>query len=292
MKMKAPVWRGITWPWRSGEDDEGVRQARRSVAGLAPAVIITGGSRGIGYALAQRFLEKGHRAVIVARNADQLATAAATLKTIGDVETIACDASDPDAWQVISAALDEKKLYADVLVNCAAMGIGDPFADNDPEALSRLVALNVATVTRLTRTALPAMLARRQGGIINVASLGGAVPGPNQAAYYASKAYVLSLTEAIASEVAGQGVRISTLLPGPVDTRFHHRMGAQRSLYRLVLPSMTASRVARSAYRGFWLGNRVIVPGIINTFFYISLRLLPHVVSVPMMAWLLRRPQD
>ena len=120
-------------------------------------------------------------------------------------------------------------------------------------------------MTRLTRTALPDMIARQRGGILNVASLGAYVPGPNQAAYYASKSYVVSLTEAIASEASGQGVRVSALAPGPVDTRFHHDMGADRSLYRLVLPSMTPDRVARSAYRGFMFGQRVIVPGIFNT---------------------------
>jgi hypothetical protein len=100
------------------------------------------------------------------------------------------------------------------------------------------------------------------------------------------------LTEAIASEVSGQGVRISALLPGPVDTAFHAEMGADRSLYRYLLPSMSAESVARSAYRGFMFGNRVIVPGISNVFFYVALRLLPHALTVPMIYWLLRRPEN
>ena len=149
--------------------------------------------------------------------------------------------------------------------------------------------MNVETLTRLTRAALPDMIARQRGGILNMSSLGAYVPGPNQAAYYATKAYVLSLTEALASEASGQGVRIAAVLPGPVDTTFHKDMGAEASFYRLLLPSLTPERVARSAYFGFMLGRRVIVPGIFNNAMFVALRLLPHVLTVPIVSWLLRR---
>jgi short-subunit dehydrogenase len=294
MQKTSPPWYTRLVPWRTSTGGDATREARKDVAGLQPAVVVTGGSRGIGLSLAERFLKSGRKTAIVARDAAGLQEAAAALKssTGADVTTIRCDVTDADALNVITEALKREGLYIDILVNNAGLGLAGSFVDHSEAELSRLVALNIESVTRLTRAALPPMLVRRQGGILNVASLGAVIPGPNQAAYYASKAYVVSLTEAIASEVWGQGVRVSALLPGPVTTEFHEAMGAERSLYRYLLPPMSPERVARSAYRQFMFGNRVIVPGISNMFFYVALKLLPHAVTVPMMFWLLRRPQN
>jgi short-subunit dehydrogenase len=285
------VWLSRLMPWRSPIDTDAVHFARAAVTGQKPAVVITGGSRGIGLALASRFMEAGRTTVIVARNSLKLADAVAELKTATGVEpvSILCDVTEANAADIISANLAEANLYLDVLVNNAGVGLSGPLLEQSPEDLARLLALNIESLTRLTRAALPAMVARRQGGILNVASLGAYVPGPNQAAYYASKAYVLSLTEAIASEVAGQGVRVCALVPGPVETGFHRDMGAEKSLYRTILPSMTADRVARSAYRGFMFGQRVIAPGIFNMASVVALKILPHIITVPMMRSLLRR---
>jgi uncharacterized protein len=292
MQNSSASWRSLLWPWRSPADPDDVREARKAVAHLKPAVVITGGASGIGLALARRFLEAGHETVIVGRTASKLEAAAEHLKsgTGSSVTTIICDVSQSDALDKIAAGLNGAGLYLDVLVNNAGMGLAGPFLSHSQADLSRLIAVNIETVTRLTRAVLPDMLARQRGGVLNVASLGADVPGPNQAAYYASKSYVVSLTEAIASEYSGQGVRISALLPGPVNTAFHEDMGAEQSLYRLVLPSMAAESVARSAYRGFMLGNRVIVPGVSNIFFYLALKVLPHAITVPFVYWLLRRP--
>lgn len=291
MQDKSDVWLSRLIPWRAPVDPNAVRAARAAVAHLKPAVVITGGSRGVGLALAKRFIEAGHTTVILARNAPELSEAVANLKTATGTEpvSILCDVSEPNAIDVILAGLAGANLYLDVLVNNAGTGLAGPFLEQTPKDVSRLLALNIESLTRLTRAALPDMIARRQGGILNVASLGAYIPGPHQAAYYASKAYVLSLTEAIASEVAGHGVRVSALTPGPVDTEFHRNMGAERSLYRMIVPSMSADRVARSAYRGFMFGQRVIVPGIFNTAFVVALKILPHIVTVPMMRALLRR---
>jgi len=291
MPSQSAHWTSRLMPWRAPIDENAVQSARAAVAHLKPAVVVTGGSRGIGLALAKRFIEAGHPTVIVARNSLNLTEAVAALKAATGVEplSILCDVTEPNAADVISSALAGANLYLDVLVNNAAMGLAGSFLEQTPQEISRLVALNVESVTRLTRAALPDMIARRQGGVLNVTSVGAYVPGPNQAAYYASKAYVLSLTEAIASEVAGHGVRVSALAPGPVETGFHHDMGAENSLYRMIVPSMTADRVAQSAYRGFMFGQRVIVPGVSNLAFVGALKVLPHIVTVPIMRMLLKR---
>jgi short-subunit dehydrogenase len=291
MQDKPIAWISRYLPWRMSIDPAAVSAALDAVAHLKPAVVVTGGSRGIGFALAKRFLQKKRETVIIARNAPRLAEAVAELKAATGAEpvSILCDVSETNAADVIAAGLNRAGLYLDVLVNNAGTGLAGPFLAQSPLEISRLVALNVESVTRLTRAALPDMIARQRGGILNVASLGAYVPGPNQAAYYASKSYVVSLTEAIASEISGQGVRVSVLAPGPVDTGFHHKMGAEHSLYRLMLPSMTADRVARSAYRGFMFGQRVIVPGIFNSAAIIPLKVLPHIVTVPIMYGFLKR---
>jgi short-subunit dehydrogenase len=292
MQNSSASWRSLLWPWRSPADPNDVREARKAVAHLKPAVVITGGASGIGLALARRFIEAGHETVIVGRTASKLEAAARHLKSDAGspVTTIICDVSQSDALDKITADLSGAGLYLDMLVNNAGMGLAGPFLSHSQADLARLIAVNIEAVTRLSRAVLPDMLARQRGGVLNVASLGADVPGPNQAAYYASRSYVVSLTEAIASEYSGQGVRISALLPGPVDTAFHEEMGAEHSLYRLALPSMAADSVARSAYRGFMFGNRVIVPGISNMFFYLALKVLPHTITVPFVYWLLRRP--
>jgi short-subunit dehydrogenase len=239
-------------------------------------------------------MQAGHAVAIVARNARELDDAVARLKNAKGTDALAivCDITQPTAAEVIASELERAGLYLDLLINNAGIGLAGPFLDHTPDALSSLITLNVDSLTRLTRAALPAMIARQQGGILNVASLGACVPGPHQAAYYASKAYVLSLTEALAAEVAGQGVRVSALLPGPVDTQFHNAMGAEGTLYRFLLPSMTPERVARGAYLGFRLRQQVIIPGLVNKALYLALRFLPRFVTVPFVALLLKRSQS
>lgn len=259
-----------------------------AVAGLRAAVVVTGGSRGIGKAIAARFAEYGRDVVLVARDPLGLEAAAADLRTSakGSVSTLVLDVTRPDAGREIEHALERDSRYLDVLVNNAAIGLGGPFAEHAPDAIDALVALNVAAVTRLTRHALPPMLARGRGGILNIASLGGYVPGPYQAAYYASKAYVVSLTEAIAAECAGTGVRIMVVAPGPVETRFHADMGSDTARYRWLVPAMSAEGVARAAYTGFALGRRVVRPGLAGPL-GVLVGTLPHAITVPIVGWLL-----
>lgn len=280
------------WIGRKHADPGAVAQALAQVAQLKPAVVVTGGSRGLGLAVAERFLSAGSTIVLVARTGDELERAAAAMRPADGrlVSTIVLDVTEPASGPKMQDALSARGLYCDVLVNSAGLGAAGPFDEASPGRLRQVLDLNITALTELTRHMLPGMLARRRGGILNIASLGGAVPGPGQSAYYASKAYVLSLTEALAAECAGQGVRISVLAPGPLDTGFHADMGAEGALYRTLLPTISLRRAAGAAYRGYAMGQTVIVPGLLNRLMYGAVRLLPHPVSVPILKVLLRAP--
>jgi short-subunit dehydrogenase len=261
---------------------------------LRPIVVVTGGSRGIGLALARRFAKAGHDVAVIARHADALHSAAASIAREHGVAALAVpmDVTEADAPQRIDAALAGRGFYLDTLINCAGVGLAGPFVSHPEVQIAHLLDLNVTALTRLTRHALPKMLARGGGGILNVASLGGLVPGPNQAAYYASKAYVVSLTRAIATENAGRGVRLMALAPGPVSTGFHDAMGAELSFYRQLLLALSAEQTARAAYRAYVAGCHLFVPGVTGKLLQIAVWIIPHALLLPIVGWLLRRHEE
>lgn len=255
-----------------------------------PTVIVTGASAGIGRAVAERFLEAGHPLLLIARDAARLEVAAQAMRAIATglpVHTLALDVTTIDAAERIDAALAAAGLRPGILVNNAAIGLGGPLVEQESGAIDRLVALNITALTRLTRHFARRMRDDRGGSIINVASLGGYTPGPNQAAYYASKAYVLSLSEGLAQELAATNVHVMVVAPGPVPTGIHASMGADRALYRVLLPAMSAEAIARSTYLGYRLGRRVVVPGFHNQLMAWILRLLPHRLTIPLIGKLL-----
>lgn len=153
------------------------------------------------------------------------------------------------------------------------------------------VQTNVTAVTRLTRHYLPAMRARARGGIMNIASIAAFTPGPWQSVYFASRAYILSLTAAIGAECSGEGVRICVLAPGPIETRIHEKMGTSITFYRALLPSASPDRIARLAWRSYRLGRRVVVPGLLNSCLAWSARALPYELIVPLVGWLMKPRQ-
>ncbi len=235
---------------------------------------------------------------MIARDGAAIDAAAKAISDELGVRTLplALDITQPDAPSQLDAALLDAGLYMDVLVNNAGIGLSGAFAAQDPQEIERVIALNITAATRLMHHALTPMLQRATGGILNVGSLGGFVPGPNQAAYYASKAYLASLTEAVAYEVRGRGVRISVVAPGPVDTTFHRDMRAENALYRAIVPAISADAVARGAYRGYMLGLTVIVPGVLAPLAALAVSLLPHAITLPFVGALLsstgKRPRD
>ncbi len=263
--------------------------AIEEVARLKPIVVVTGASRGIGYAIARRFAKAGCDVALLARGLGPLCEAAAAIEHDFAVAalTLPIDITGADTPKTIDAKLAERGFYIDVLVNSAGAGLSGRFEEHGPEVVEHLLELNVVALTRLMHHVLPGMLGRARGGILNVASLGGLVPGPYQAAYYASKAYVISLTEAVAAENKGRGVRFTVVAPGPVNTGFHATMGSELSFYRQLIPPLSPERVASSAYRGHVLGFRVVVPGVMNKLMWPALRVLPHRLLLPLIGWLL-----
>lgn len=260
-----------------------------------PATVVTGASEGVGFALARRIAREGRAIVLLACSVDTLAEAAASLRERYPKARVLAeplDVTEADAFQQLEALLGRHQLYLDVLVNNAGIAHGGNFAETDLEAIDELVATNVAALTRFTRLALPAMRARARGGIMNMASLGAFTPGPWQAAYFASKAYVLSLTAAIGAECAGEGVRVCVVAFGPVDTRIHRKMLGSHSFYRLLLPSSSPDRMARLCWQSYRLGRRVVVPGFINGVLAWCARALPFELLLPIVGWLMRPRQE
>ena len=260
-----------------------------------PFVVVSGGSDGIGREIALRFARAGKRVLLVARDQARLERAAEAIRGAGKpgaagvrVDVLALDITTPGAAELIESHVAGLGGHVETLVQSAGIGLSGGFDTHTPGEIERLLALNVTALTRLMRHYLPGMRARGQGGVINIASLGGYVPGPYQAVYYASKAYVISLSEAVAAEVAADGVRVMVVSPGPVATAFHARMGAERSLYRRLIPAATPASVARWALLAYSLHLRSVAPGVVNTVLVQALRILPHRLVIPIVSWLLR----
>jgi uncharacterized protein len=262
---------------------------RRASLSTMPATVITGASEGIGRALARRFAEAGDRVVLVARREALLQTVADEIRRDfkADPVVLPIDVNRPDAAGEIECALQVRGLHVDVLINNAGFGVSGEFASLPEADIEALISCNIAALTRLSRHFLPAMLERNRGGLINIASLAGLTPGPYQAPYYASKAYVISLTRAIAYEIEGSGVKAMVVTPGPVETGFHARMNAETSFYRYFVPSPSAEMVAAATYYGFKWHFSIIAPGMSAKVMSVIMRLVPKYLVIPATGWLL-----
>jgi short-subunit dehydrogenase len=240
--------------------------------------LVTGASGGIGYELAKLFARDRVGLVLVARSGDRLATVAQELRSLGAprVEVIAADLAGADAVPSLLKELSARRLDVDVLVNNAGYGLSGSFATTDQATELGMIQLNVGALTALTKGVLPGMLARGHGRILNVASTAGFQPGPFAAVYAATKAYVVSFSEALAEELAGSGVTVTTLAPGPTATGFALRAKMQRSrLFRPGTP-MSARAVAAAGYSALKRGRRLAVPGLMNKIQLQALRVSPR----------------
>ena len=241
--------------------------------------IITGASSGIGRELARLFAADGYNLVVVARQLEALESLIAEITRERRVaaRALAVDLADPDAGRRIEEDLARAGGLVDVLVNNAGFGLQGAFADLPLERQLAMIQVNVTALTELARRFLPGMLTRNRGGILNVGSTAGFQPGPFMAGYYATKAYVVSLTEALAEEVAGSAVRISCLAPGPTTTRFAEtaRMTEARLFRR---GTMTAAAVARIGYDAWKRGKVLAVPGASNKLGVSLVRVSPRLL--------------
>jgi short-subunit dehydrogenase len=253
--------------------------------------IITGASRGIGLELARLLAGDGHDLVLVSRTAEELERARRQLvEQYGvSVRCYSKDLSKPgealDLWREVEKA----GVAVDILVNNAGSGVYGPLAQQDPSALSAMVGLNVVALTMLTRLALPGMIERRRGRILNVASIVGYQPGgPRMAAYYASKSYVLSFSKGVSRELDGTGVTVTALCPPTTRTAFEERSGAKRSVLYSRLPVASPEAVARAGYRGMKRGARVVLPGLSTKLLAIAGELPPRRIALEVNRLLLR----
>jgi short-subunit dehydrogenase len=239
--------------------------------------LVTGASGGIGEELARLFAADGHDLVLVARSRDKLARLAEELTGrhgVG-VRVLASDLARPEAPREIFEELGADGVGVDALVNNAGFGSYGLFAETDLKSELDLLQVNVVALTHLSKLFLPGMIARRRGYLMNVASTAAFQPGPLMAVYYASKAYVLSLSEALANECEGTGVVVSALCPGPTETGFVAAAGMEQSKL-FDLGAMSARDVAVAGYRGLFAGKAIVIPGLRNNLLARSIGFYPR----------------
>jgi short-subunit dehydrogenase len=253
-------------------------------AGGRQTALITGASGGIGLELARLFAAGGYDLVLVARSTAKLEELAGELRKHGGaVRVLAKDLAIPGSPEEVFRELEAAGIAVDVLVNNAGFATYGPFVEIDLGRELEELQLNVVTLTHLTKKLLPGMLARRRGGVLNLASTAGFQPGPLMAVYYATKAYVISFSEALAEELSGTGVAVSVLCPGPTATGFQRRAGLEDSkLFSGMLQVADAAAVARAGYEGFRAGKRIIIPGLINKIGVQSIRVSPRALATKM----------
>jgi short-subunit dehydrogenase len=223
--------------------------------------LITGASAGIGAELARVFASKGHRVALVARRADRLETLAGEIVALGGAKPIVvpCDLERTDSGDRIAAALAAENVEVEYVVNNAGYGIFGHATKRDRAEQLGIIAVNIRAVTDLSLR-FSDQLIRHRGGILNVASIAGFLPGPGMAVYYASKAYVLSFTEALRAELGPRGVRVTALCPGPVPSEFQARAGFKPGFDSAIL-NVSAANVALAGYRGLMANKRAVMPG-------------------------------
>ena len=243
-------------------------------------VLVTGASSGIGWELAKCFAADKSNLVLVSRNRSALEKLSAELQAAHGIKVhiLSADLSRPETPQRIFQELSAQNITVDVLINNAGFGLHGEFAHLPLPGQLDIIHVNITALTELTGLFLPGMIQRRRGGILNVGSVAGFLPGPNMAVYYASKAFVLSFTEALAEETSGTGLKVSVLCPGPTESNFGNvaRGGKSRQVER---PKMSAQTVAQIGHQEFRAGKVVVVPGISNKLLAFLPRISPRTLA-------------
>jgi uncharacterized protein len=239
------------------------------VAGVA---LITGASAGLGVEFARQLSGQGHRLVLAARRKERLD---ALVSRIGNARAVEIDLSRPGATAALMGDLERAGDQVDILVNNAGFGLRGPFAELDAERQREMIDLNCGALTELCRAVAPSMVERRSGAILNVASTAAFQPGPWMGVYFATKAYVLSLTEALHEELKPHGVKVSALCPGPTTTEFGAVAGI-KSLRQFDRLSMKAGPVVRAGLDGLESNRAVVIPGATNRIGALSTRFAPR----------------
>jgi len=252
--------------------------------------VVTGASRGIGREFARQLAAGGHDLVLVGRDAAALGELARQLSR-EDGTTVRCEAIDlsaPGAPEQLWSRLESASIEVDILVNNAGSGFYGNVQDQDPAALERMLQLNVVALAALTRRALPGMISRRRGHILNVGSLVGYQPGgPRMAAYYGSKAFVESFSRGLAAELEESGVTVTALSPGPTESSFEERSGAARSNIYRYLPKADPVSVARAGIQGMKTGAASVIHGLVTKILVFAGRVSPRSIGVAVNRFLL-----
>ena len=238
----------------------------------SPVALITGASAGLGTDFARQLSATGARLVLVARRRERLEELAAEL---GNARAVALDLSEPDAAERLMADVIAHGEHVDLLVNNAGFGLGGRFATHDPRRLRQMIDLNCGVLTDLSRAVVPGMIERKRGGILNVASTAAFQPGPGMAVYFATKAFVLSFTEALHEELRPHGIHVSALCPGPTATEFGEVAGFGKAGAFDKLGAVSAS-VVRAGLAGLDRNQAVVVPGAMNKIGAQGHRFLPR----------------
>jgi short-subunit dehydrogenase len=259
--------------------------------GKDQTALITGASAGIGRELAKLFAKDDYNLVLVARDGSRLNQFADELQRQFSisVKAFALDLASASAPQVLFGQLARENIAIDVLVNNAGYGKLGAFAEVALEESLGQIQLNITALTHLTKLLLGPMLERRSGKILNVASTAGFQPGPWMAVYYATKAYVISFSEALASELSGSGVTVTCLCPGATDTEFQKRAGTEDTLLFRGLRPMSAKTVAQDGYRALRKSKPLVISGLRNWLLAESLRISPRRVVTAVSRRLIER---
>lgn len=242
--------------------------------------VITGASSGIGAELARVLAQRGYAIAAVARRQDRLESLQAELKASygATVEVLALDLESAAAPIALVETLNARGIAVHTLVNNAGFGLRGRFATLPEDRQMAMIALNVTALTKLSRLLVPGMVERRSGGIVNVASTAAFQPGPNMALYYATKAFVLSLSEALHEELRPFGITVTALCPGPTETEFSKVADVEFSR-KFRVGAMSAAEVARIGVEGYEAGKAVVVPGATNRFGSVAAQLLPRALT-------------